>query len=197
MMTPSAALLDRVQTAFLEHGYQNLSMVTLAEVCGFTRRSLYNYFSNKEEAFQAMFRQHNVDLIARAMNTGQYLRDDGASVLDILSAVLDVRYGDTWRLIQPSPHALEIKGTVFRLCTGIMIQLAVDFQARLAGLIEMLAAAGQLSLKRDYGAAELAQMLADAARGVNQVYPALPLDQLSGQYRRICRAILYGYLDEA
>ncbi|MDC7682061.1 TetR/AcrR family transcriptional regulator [Asticcacaulis sp. BYS171W] len=195
-MTPSSALLNRVQTAFLEHGYQNLSMVTLATMCGFTRRSLYNYFSNKEEAFQAMFRQHNLDLIERAMTMGDYLKRDGASVLDILSAVLDIRYGDTWRLIQPSPHALEIKGAVFRLCTPIMIQLASDFQAKLAGLIEGMAADGNLSLKRDYSAAELAQMLADAARGVNQVYPAMPLDQLSGQYRRICRAILYGYLHE-
>lgn len=194
-MTPSPDLLNRVQTTFLSRGFQKLTMEALAEGCGFTRRTLYNYFENKDDAFRAMFRQHNLELIDRCFAAAHSVRETGGDVLDIFTAMIDIRYGDTWRLIQPSPHALEIKATVFRICTDIMIELATAFQADLAAFIDTLAAAGTLRLKGDYSAAELAQMLADAARGVNAVYPLLPLEHLTLQYRRITRAILYGYLE--
>ncbi|BEV12688.1 TetR/AcrR family transcriptional regulator; helix-turn-helix transcriptional regulator [Asticcacaulis sp. DW145] len=194
-MTPGPELLNRVQTAFLSRGFQKLTMEALAEACGFTRRTLYNYFENKDAAFRAMFRQHNLELMHRAFEVARREQAAGAEVLDVFTALIDIRYGDTWRLIQPSPHALEIKGTVFRICTDIMIELATVFQSDLAAFIDTLTQAGALRLKGDYSAAELAQMLADAARGVNAVYPLLPLEHLTGQYRRITRAILYGYLD--
>lgn len=194
-MTSNPELLHRVQTTFLSKGFQKLTMEALAEGCGFTRRTLYNHFENKDDAFRAMFRQHNLELMERAFVTAKGVREAGGSVLDVLTALIDIRYGDTWRLIQPSPHALEIKATVFGICTDIMIELATAFQADLAAFIATLAAEGALRLKGDYSAAELAQMLTDAARGVNAVYPLLPLEHLTLQYRRIIRAILYGYLE--
>jgi len=194
-MTPGPDLLNRVQTAFLDRGFQKLTMEALAEACGCTRRTLYNYFSNKDAAFRAMFRHHSVHLMQAAFAAADREREAGGSVVDILSTLINIRYGDTWRLIQPSPHALEIKATVFRICTDIMVELAAAFQADLATFIEAIAQENGLRLKGDYTAGELAQMLSDAARGVNQVYPLQPLEHLSAQYRRITRAILYGYLD--
>jgi len=193
MMTPSPELLGRVTKAFLDRGYQHMTMVALSESCGFTRRSVYNYFANKEGAFRAMFRQYNLDSIDRAWAHVSDLRKSGASVLDVVTGLIDVRYGDTWRLLDKSPHGAEIKGTAFAVCLDIMIELATDFQRDVEHLIDEFAAEGRLTLKPPFTSAQLAQMLTDAARGVNQVYPAADVDGLHGQYRRTCEAILYGY----
>ena len=193
MMTPGRDLLARVTKAFLDRGYQHMTMVALSASCGFTRRSIYNYFANKDDAFRAMFRQYNLDSIDRAWKHVFELRRADASVLDIVTGLIDVRYGDTWRLLDTSPHGAEIKGTAFAICLDIMVELAVDFQRDVAHLIDELAAEGRLTLKPAFTAAQLAQMLTDAARGVNQVYPAADISGLSAQYRRTCEAILYGY----
>jgi AcrR family transcriptional regulator len=192
-MTPSPELMARVTQAFMDRGYQHMTMVALSESCGFTRRSIYNYFANKEDAFRAMFRQYNLGSIDRAWKHVSDLRKSGAGVLDIVTGLIDVRYGDTWRLLDTSPHGAEIKGTAFAICLDIMIELATDFQRDVEHLIDELAAEGRLSLKPAFTSAQLAQMLTDAARGVNQVYPAANVDGLAAKYRRTCEAILYGY----
>ena len=39
MIKPGRDLLQRVNQAFLDHGYSGLSMVTMAMACGFTQRA--------------------------------------------------------------------------------------------------------------------------------------------------------------
>ncbi len=193
MIEPTPELLARITKAFIDRGYQHMTMVALSESCGFTRRSIYNYFANKDQAYRAMFRQYNLDVIDAAWRRATELRRGGSSVLDIISGLLDVRYGDTWRLLDPSPHAAELKGTSFAICLDIMMELAADFQRDVEHLIDEFAAEGRLTMKPPFTAAQLSQMLTDSARGVNQVYPAADVSTLSGQYRQICEAILYGY----
>jgi len=196
MITPTPELLHRVTKAFMDRGYQHMTMVALSESCGFTRRSIYNYFANKEDAFRAMFRQYNAEILDRTWAHAADIRRSGGSVVDIISGMLDVRYGDVWRLMQASPHAAEMKGTAFALCMDIMMELAERFQRDLERFVDELAGEGRLRLKPAFTSAQLAQMLTDAARGVNQIYPAGDVTQLSGQYRRITEAILYGYATE-
>ena len=193
MITPTPELLHRVTKAFMDRGYQHMTMVALSESCGFTRRSIYNYFANKDEAYRAMFRQYNAEILDRAWAHTADIRRSGGSVLDIFSGLLDVRYGDVWRLMQASPHAAEMKGTAFALCMDIMMELAQAFQGDVEQFINELAGEGRLRLKPAFSSAQLAQMLTDAARGVNQIYPAGDVTQLSNQYRRVTEAILYGY----
>jgi len=76
------------------------------------------------------------------------------------------------------------------------MELAERFQRDLERFVDELAGEGRLRLKPAFTSAQLAQMLTDAARGVNQIYPAGDVTQLSGQYRRITEAILYGYATE-
>ena len=194
-MTPSRELLLRVRQAFMAYGYQHMSMVALSQACGFTRRSLYNYFANKDEAFRAMFLDYNLEIIDRAWGRARAIRTGGGSVLDVVSGLIDVRYGDLWRILRDSPHAAEMKGTAFALCPDIMVDLAQSFQADFVDLIEELGREGRLTLKGGFTPAQLVQMLTDAARGVNQVYPMASLDGLSDQYRQTCQAILYGYIE--
>ena len=55
-MSPREGLALRLRQAFLDHGYEQLTMSGLAQVCGLTRRALYHHFSNKEEAFRFVLR---------------------------------------------------------------------------------------------------------------------------------------------
>ncbi len=98
-MTPSRELMLRMRHGFLDYGYDGMSMVTLAKAAGFTRRSLYNYFSNKEEAFRATTRFDNRDFIVAGLSAGEEMRHAGGSVLDIVAATLDARYGVPRRLL--------------------------------------------------------------------------------------------------
>jgi hypothetical protein len=54
-----------------------------------------------------------------------------------------------------------------------------------------------LQLRKNTTPAEIAQLLADGARGVNQQRPPIPAGQLAPRYRRIAEAILYGCAESA
>ena len=83
-----------VRQAFVDHGYEALTMSLVAEACGLSRRALYNHFRNKEEVFRAMLRWRNrEDFAAGAAAAGEALeRGDGP--VEVITAFLDARFGD-------------------------------------------------------------------------------------------------------
>src|ERR1700744_1964243 len=91
---PSPALMQRVQRAFLDHGYSELSMRGLASACDFSPRALYHYFSSKEEAFRASVQYHNDLALAAGFASGRARRAAGGSALDILAEIMNERYGE-------------------------------------------------------------------------------------------------------
>ena len=78
-----------------------------------------------------------------------------------------------------SPHALEINDQAFRRARDIMIDAAVDFQAKVADLLVELEARRLISLKSGVTPEALAQSLCDGARGTNQALPPIPIDELA------------------
>lgn len=192
MLKPSLELMLRVRQAFLDYGYSGLNMVTLARVCGFTRRSLYNYFNSKESAFRGSIAYDNALFVRNGMAAGEEIRREGGSALDIFSHIMDVRYGFTRRIVNQSPHILELNAEAFKLCRDIMIATAIEFQGELERLILELARDGLLRLNGRFSAREIAQMLADGGRAVNQALPPPTSEELTGRYRQLCEAILYG-----
>ena len=192
MITPGHDLLVRVNQAFLDNGYSGLSMVGLARICGFTQRALYYYFSNKEEAFRAAIKHRNEQAIETALAAGHALRESGGTALDILAEVIDHRYGETRRTLALSPHVVELNAEAFRRCRDIMIQSAIDFQARLEQLIDDLNARKLLAVKGKFNASVIAQALADGGRAVSQALPPIPADEFTARYRRACEISLYG-----
>ncbi|MDE1146537.1 MAG: helix-turn-helix domain containing protein [Azospirillaceae bacterium] len=184
--------MQRIQRAFLDYGYSDLTMVELAEACGFTRRALYHYFSNKEAAFQATIRHENAQLIETGMAAGDKVRQAGGSALDIMTAIMDARYGYTRRVLNQSPHIIDLNAEAFKRGRAQMIEAAVNFQARLAALLLELQAEGRLALTGEFTVAQVAQALADGARAVNQSLPPFPSEQLTARYRAMCQVILYG-----
>lgn len=75
--TRREAILDVARDVFLEEGYANASMSTIAARVGGSKGTLYNYFKNKEELFAAYVVRHCA-----------WQRD---SMFDLTSEVGDIR----------------------------------------------------------------------------------------------------------
>lgn len=194
-MSARERLLKRLRQAFLDHGYEQISMSALAELCGLTRRALYHHFSNKEEAFRFVLRFDNETAIRQGVAAGRVLIEKGATPVDILTEIMDVRYGENRRRLAASPHALEINDQAFRRARDVMIEAAVDFQDKLTAFVAEMEQRGLLSLRIGVTAQQAAQMLADGARGSNQTLPPIPIEELPKRYAAIIAAILHGVAD--
>jgi AcrR family transcriptional regulator len=191
---PSPALMQRVERAFLDHGYAELSMRGLAAACDFSTRALYHYFSNKEEAFRASVRFQNDVALAAGFAAGRAQRANGGSALDILAEIMNVRFGETRRKANASRHVIELSAEVFKRCSDIVTEVALLFEEDLAKLLAELEEVGLLRLRAG-APEEVAQALANGARGVNQRLPPVAPDDLARHYREMCAFILYGCAD--
>jgi AcrR family transcriptional regulator len=190
-------LVSQITQAFFEHGYEKMTMSALAEHCNITRRGLYHHFSSKEEALQAVIRLGNQRTREASISQGERLLATGADALEIVTQVLDIRYGEVRRQVAWSPYAQEINDATLRICRDVMIEAAALFQADFCRLIGDMATRGLLSLRPSVPIENLVQMLCDGARGTNQSFAVLAADRISGLYRDISRAILYGCAEPA
>ncbi|HEX2367039.1 MAG TPA: TetR/AcrR family transcriptional regulator, partial [Bradyrhizobium sp.] len=158
----------------------------------FTQRALYYYFSNKEDAFRAMIAFRQGESVKLGLEAGRTIRAKGGNALDILTRILDVRYGDTRRRVMRSPHTVELNAEAFKRCRDLMIKSAISFQADLENVIADLQASRMLKLNRRFTPAQIAQALADGGRAVNQALPPIAREDYSARYRQICEMVLYG-----
>lgn len=184
-----------LEKAFLDYGYEHLTMSAIASICGLTRRALYHHFSSKEEAFRFVLRYLNDLWVRASLDAGRELLDGGADPTEIVGTMMDVRYGETRRKLAQSPHAAEINDQAFRRALDIMIEVARTFQDELASLLAEMEDQDLIRRKPETSLDELAQLLCDGARGVNQARPPIPPAELAGRYRRMCQAVLYGSVD--
>lgn len=191
-MVTRAELVSGVERAFFDHGYQHLTMAALADAIDVTRRTVYNYFRSKEEAFRFLIDEANIRAVDAGLAAGRACLHEGKDLVEILATVLDVRYGDNRRRIAGSPHAVEINDQAFRRCRDLMIASAISFQAELAAFVTELQSHRTLRLRREVDADILAQLLADGARGTNQSLPPTSPETLKLRYRAMVGAILYG-----
>jgi len=187
-------LLSRLRDAFFNVGYEAMTMLALAPLAGVSRRTLYNHFANKEDAFRFLMRCDGDMAIEKSLQIAREKLDVGAKPLDIFVALMDARYADNRRRFAASKHALEITEKTFRIGRDIQIEHATTFQDEVAVLIGEMQKRGVLALKRGTSPADLAQMLCDGARGSNQTLPPIPIEKLPDRYRKVLGAILYGAL---
>ncbi len=95
------------------------SMRGLAKACDCTTRALYYYFSTKEDAFRATIRFRNELALATSFVAARSCWAKGSDVLDVVSELINVRYGDTRGLTNASLHVVEISAEVFKRCYDI------------------------------------------------------------------------------
>jgi AcrR family transcriptional regulator len=191
-LQPTPVLMLKVEAAFLAHGYRAMTMEQLAAACNFSRRALYFYFSSKSDAFRAACRFRNDLALTTGFEMGRKRWADRADALDILSSIINIRYGDTRRIGNASPHVVELNAEVFTQCIDIVRDVAIYFEAELATFIIELRDSGVIRLQNGVTAVGLARALADGARGVNQRLPPVPPRELEMRYRDMCRYVLYG-----
>ncbi|MCU4179936.1 TetR/AcrR family transcriptional regulator [Bosea sp. BH3] len=196
-MVTRIELVSRLERAFLDHGYDQVTMIGLAKAVDVTRRTLYNYFSSKEEAFRFLIENVNQQAVEAGMEAGRLALLEERDPVAVFAAILDTRYGHTRRRLATSPHAVEINDQAFRRCRDIMITSAVAFQAELAALIVEMQDRGLLRLKPKVRPEDLAQLLADGARGTNQSLPPIDPGRLHLRYANMVRALLYGAAEPA
>ena len=91
-----------------------------------------------------------------------------------------------------APHSEELNDIAFRLAADIMLAVLHESQKALAELMDQLEAKHLLKLRDGLGKTHAARLIADGARGVNQMRPPIPSDQIAQHYREITEAILYG-----
>lgn len=180
------------RNVFLSRGFLAPSMAEIAAQCGLTRRGLYHHFRNKDEIYCAMLRLSNAEAFAAADWAMQKALARGASALDMVAEYLDVRFGKTRRTLARNPHGDELNATAFRVANDVMMEVSLETHQRMTALIESLCERGILRLRPGASAGELAQMLADGARGINQVRPMIAASQIARRYRRMSEVILYG-----
>ena len=196
-LQPSPAMLLQMEQALFAHGYSGLTMEQFADACNFSRRALYFYFSNKPEVFRAIVRYRNELGLTTGFAAGRKRWSEGGNALEILAEIINIRYGDLRRVAHTSPHLVELNSEVFRRCNDIVRDVAIYFESELAKLILELQRDGLLQLRPDVTAEQLAQALANGARGVNQRIPAVAPEELEHRYRDMCRFILYGCAEMA
>ncbi|MCZ8045056.1 MAG: TetR/AcrR family transcriptional regulator [Beijerinckiaceae bacterium] len=194
-MVTRAELSSRLERAFLDHGYEHITMTGLAKAIDVTRRTLYNHISGKEDAFRLLIEDVNHRAVEQGMAAGRAALAEGSDVVTIVATILDTRYGHTRRRLASSPHAVELNDQAFRRCRDLMIASAVSFQSQLADFLVELQAANRLRLKPGISADEVAQLLADGARGTNQSLPPIAPDQIHLRYRAMVGALLHGLLE--
>jgi len=182
----------RVREAFDRYGYTALSMSVLARACGLTRRGLYHHFSNKEEAFRAALWLENIERLAEGTRAARDVLESGGSTLDVVAALLDVRFGVTRRRLALSPHAKEINDMAFLIAEDTMMYVAARINEILTGILQELVALRRLRINADVAPDHLASLLTDGARGVNQARPPIPPEKLAQRYRDMSAAILFG-----
>jgi AcrR family transcriptional regulator len=188
-------LLRSAQTVFLLHGYEAATMGLIAEACEMTRRGLYHHFHNKEEMLRGAMQLGNFEGLEGADKAARALLSEGGSAVDVIAAWLDARFGRFRRAVGLSPHGEELNDVAFRLAADIMIEVSHESQKALAELMDALATANRLKLRAGLGQTHAARLIVDGARGVNQMRPPIPSDQIAQHYREVTEAILYGCAD--
>jgi AcrR family transcriptional regulator len=196
LLRPSLELWAKINLAFLNYGYESLSMSTLAKACGFSRAALYQYFRSKEEAFRFSTRTVNVVAIEGALAAGERLRQEGHSAIDIFAEITCARYTLMRLKGMFSPHRVELNSVASRNCGDLLIEVSLLFRDGLAEMLTKLFADGRLKPREGLATAEIAQALADGARGVDQSLPAPTAEELPARHRKMVNAVLFGCLTE-
>jgi AcrR family transcriptional regulator len=191
-MALSTRQLAAMEKVFIEEGFEAITMIAIAQACGFTRRALYHHYSGKDEAFRDATRFGNARGFEAARTAMERAFAANESAIGVVHALLNTRFGDTRRLVSRSPHAQELSDTVSRLCGDIVDALAAKLHAELAVVLERLQAIGKMKLRQDVTFAQLAYLLAASVRGINQTRPLLKEHDFSPRYREIITAIMRG-----
>lgn len=195
-MVSRADLAPGLLHAFITHGFEAVTMGELAAAAKVTRRTLYNHFENKEDAFRFIVRTYVAKSITAAIEAGYAAIGAGQPATDVLVTIFDNRFAAPRRLGAHSPHLLELRNLAMTRCDDVISELSKDFVAQLGVLLAAMGERELLRLKPDIPIEVIARSLSDAIRGANYAFPVVPLDELTQRYREIVTTVLFGFVSQ-
>ncbi len=195
-MVSRVDLVPSLLQAFIVHGFDAVTMGELAAAAKVTRRTLYNHFENKEDAFRFIVRTYVSKSIADAIAAGYAGIAAGQSPTEVLVTLFDVRFAAPRRLGAQSAHLAELRNLAITRCDDVISELSIDFIRQLGVLLSLMSERGLLRLKPDIPIEVIARSLADAIRGANYAFPAVPLDELTSRYRDVVTTVLFGFVSQ-
>lgn len=116
---------------FAESGFRAVTMEGIASAAGISKATLYAYFSDKDELFEALIRQ-----VARELDEAfsQALAREGPLEERIANAFL-AKFRVTYDLVRTSPHAAELFMAKDRLQGDHLERLERALEERLTELL--------------------------------------------------------------
>lgn len=171
-------------------------MGELAAAANVTRRTLYNHFENKEDAFRYIVRVVVGRSITDSIEAGYGSLEAGKPAVDVLVDVFDLRFAAPRRLGAVSDHLAELRTLAMTRCDDIISELSDEFIGRLGALLSRMSEVGLLRLKPDMPVDVIARSLSDAVRGANYAFPAVAVDELTTRYRNIVTTVLFGFVSQ-
>jgi TetR/AcrR family transcriptional regulator len=146
-------ILDAAYRCFTRHGVRRTTMEDIAREVGMSRPAVYQYVSNKEDAFRRLAER----LFSQALAAARRVATTNAPVEQRLYLVLETKLELTLRLVRDSPHAAEMLDESTRL-TGDLVSTYT------AELVEVVATVLREPLGPD--AHEVAEIAVALARGL-------------------------------
>jgi AcrR family transcriptional regulator len=192
MSTTRQRILEAALVAFGRYGYRQASMEAVAEHAALSRQALYRHFRTKEELFRAGVEELHASSLEAAELAAQAARERGEDAAGVLLAQLEARSATLLERLRGSAHAEELQDETHRQCGAIAALAARRFHGQLRATIRAEARAGRLALAPGLGAAELADSLVAAARGVKAAVPPPSPAAFRRELERMVRWLVAG-----
>jgi TetR/AcrR family transcriptional regulator len=172
-----AQILDAAYRCFTRHGVRRTTMEDIAREAGMSRPAVYQYVSNKQDAFRRLAQR----LFSQALAAARLAAATDAPVEQRLYLVLETKLELTLRLVHDSPHAAELLDESTRL-TGDLVS------TYMGQLVEVVAATLREPLGPD--ADEVAEIAVALVRGLEAdlTDPDLPRKRLRHAVRLLTSA---------
>jgi AcrR family transcriptional regulator len=189
---PRDYLLIQADKVFNAFGYRHTSMGEIARVAGVSRQGLYHHFANKPQLFAAVIEMVHADTINEAAAARDAARTGGAGLEDVVTAMLDARFGELLRAVMGSPHHDELLDEISKRCADVVTAHAIRFHKMLIEVIQDEIDSGRFRLADDVRPDDLALAFATIARGINIKQPPPNPGDVRDDYARHVRLILRG-----
>ena len=110
-------VLEAAEDAFLEAGFANTSMDTIAERAGVSKRTVYSNFKNKEELFAAVIRKRCAGILPDTLHEDDYETDDPEAALTrmatkFLRGILSKRHVELYQTVVAASRRFPAVGAV-------------------------------------------------------------------------------------
>lgn len=179
---------------FAQSGYRRASMDQVAEAAGLTRQAVYHYFKSKADLFRASVEALHEGAHDVAAEAGLAAEKAGASLADILAALIDARFRYLIECLEETSQPEELLSERQSQARDL-IQSFQDQNLKFhESIIDRICRERNLKLRDRMSAGDLARAIQIAVRGVEDL--KLKADFLD-DLQRVIRLIVTGAVTEA